>query len=312
MEVKLYQPGDENQILELFKECFGKSMTLEYWNWRFNKNPFDSKKFISLMWENDLLVGHYAVSSIDMIIDNQKHKTALSMTTMTHPKFGGRGVFKQLANHTYAQQIKNDHLMVWGFPNNSSHYGFKKNLEWNDISILGMMSLPIENFKASNSNFSFKKLNIFDKESTTLFNQTSKEVFIDKNIDYLNWRYLDNPFADYKVLVSTDNKVGIIYKKIKSFSITEKFEIDILEINFNNSIDALNIMLSAILREENGKILKFNLWDSIFSENQIILEKTGFRINSPINYLSARLFKNNDTAVNFKNWDISFGYSDIF
>ena len=107
--------------------------------------------------------------------------------------------------------------MVWGFPNNSSHYGFKKNLEWNDISILGMMSLPTKNFKASNNNLLLNKLSIFNQENTTIFNKTSKDVFIDKNIEYLNWRYLENPFADYKALVSTDNKVGIIYKKIKSF-----------------------------------------------------------------------------------------------
>ena len=93
-------------------------MSLDFWNWRFRENPFSDKEMISLMWDNDTLAGHYAVSPAAMIFDQQPALTALSMTTMTHPEYGGRGIFTQLANHLY-DEIYREHQvkMVWGFPN---------------------------------------------------------------------------------------------------------------------------------------------------------------------------------------------------
>ena len=83
MEIRPYSFKDEYAIIELFKICFNKNITYEYWDWRFNQNPFTNEKFIHLMWDGPLLVGHYAVSPIEMLIYGEKKMTALSMTTMT-------------------------------------------------------------------------------------------------------------------------------------------------------------------------------------------------------------------------------------
>lgn len=96
MEIRDYKPGDEKQILKLFEYSFGKKLPEEYWHWRFIDNP-QKQIMIKLMWDKEILAGHYAVSPIEMIVHGEKILTALSMTTMTHPDYIGKGIFTQLA-----------------------------------------------------------------------------------------------------------------------------------------------------------------------------------------------------------------------
>lgn len=311
MEIKSYKPGDEIKIIELFEQSFGKKMSLEYWKWRFLENPFTSNVFIDLMWDNDLLVGHYAVSPMEMILEDKKILTALSMTTMTHPQYAGKGIFSKLAENLYKRLTEEGYVMVWGFPNNNSHYGFNKNLNWKDIALQGMMSIKSDVIKQKIVDSEFEIVNNFDSINTVVFQNKDKVFGINKTPKYMNWRYFSNTSADYNVIVSKDKKAGIVYKKIKSFTNSSKFEIDIMEINFNNDINLLEDLILKVISAEND-VLQFNVWDSLFSNNQIPLEKIGFRIGAPVTYLGARLFSENKLITDYRNWDISFGYSDVF
>ena len=314
MELKSYQKGDEIQILELFEKSFGKKMSLAYWKWRFLENPFTEDIFIDLMWSNGILVGHYAVSPVEMIIERSLRKTALSMTTMTHPEYGGKGIFSRLAASIYKKLKDNKYEMVWGFPNNNSHYGFKKNLDWKDIGIHPMQSLPFE--LVLNKEFpspKYKLVNDFSDTLVDLLNISHSKVHINKTREFLKWRYIHNPAIDYKIIILEDEKAIVVYKIISSFSVSEKFEVDIMEINFDTDINKLKQLLLAIIENEaNHSITKFNLWNNLFSDHQILLEKVGFRFTTPLTYLSYRSFTGNDTPGYLSNWELSFGYSDVF
>lgn len=316
MEIKSYQKGDEKAILELFHLAFGKEMSIEYWNWRFANNPFSNELFIDLMWDGDKLVGHYAVSPIDMIINGETVRTALSMTTMTHPEYGGQGIFSQLAESLYGKLSANNYKMVWGFPNNNSHYGFNKNLSWSDIALQGMMSLKIKSLSrvinAEAKGKFISSLAEIERSFISHLNSSAKYVKINKTKEFLQWRYFDNPTADYKIIVSDDNRGIIIYKVIASFSDHTKSEIDIMDVAFDNDPTVLVNLLSSVNNFEQN-ILQFNLWDSLFSANQIILEKIGFRISPPLTYLGYRGLGSPDEEIgNYRNWDMGLSYSDVF
>ena len=76
MEVKDFQFGDEKDILSLFEITFGRFMRQDVWQWRFQNNPA-GRFCIKLMWENDKLVGHYAVSPFDVNIDSGLYQASL-------------------------------------------------------------------------------------------------------------------------------------------------------------------------------------------------------------------------------------------
>lgn len=313
MEIRGYQKGDETKILELFQLSFGKKMAEEYWEWRFSNNPFSEEYRIDLMWDGDQLVGHYAVSPIEMIVDKNVITTALSMTTMTHPNYGGKGIFSQLAESLYDKLSQDGFQMVWGFPNNNSHYGFNKNLNWKDIALQGMMSVEVKHFERSFiDNVAFDSVFKFTESESSILNATNKKIAINKTVNYLNWRYFQNPTATYKVLKLKEKNCIIVYKVITSFTDPNKNEIDVMDLNFNNDQLTLNELISSVLNNEEN-ILKINLWDSLFSDNQIALEKAGFRIGAPVTYLGSRNLQGSSVGEeNYKNWDISFSYSDVF
>jgi GNAT superfamily N-acetyltransferase len=313
MEIKSYKKGDETEILTLFKLAFGKEMSLGYWNWRFGNNPFCDQIYIELMWDGSKLIGHYAVSPIEMIIDNKILKTALSMTTMTHPEYGGKGIFSKLAKSLYDKLLDNGYHMVWGFPNNNSHYGFNKNLDWKDIAVQGIMSLKSEHFERHiNLNVSFKKISGFTNAIANDLKSSTKAVKINKTLAYLDWRYIQNPTADYQVIQLGETKGLVIYKTIQSFTDPLKLEVDILDFYYNGDLRQLNELFSAIALSEK-EIIQFNLWDSLFSKNQINLEKLGFRNGAPITYLGYRSLNYLEGIEDkYKNWEINLSYSDVF
>ena len=96
MEIRNYSSGDEQKILELFSLVFKKEMSLDYWKWRFLDNP-ERMTMIKLMWDGDLLAGHYALSPMRLLIGDDVVLSGLSMTTMIHPKYFGKGIFTKLA-----------------------------------------------------------------------------------------------------------------------------------------------------------------------------------------------------------------------
>lgn len=314
MEILEYKEGDKNKILELFNISFNKEMSSEYWDWRFKQNPFFQQPLIYLMWDKNKLIGHYAVSPVEMIIDGEKKLTALSMTTMTHPEYAGKGIFSKLASSLYkdlANKYKFD--MVWGFPNLNSHYGFIKNLGWNDITLIPMLSLHLKNHKLNNLDIIYDVKKNFDKyHSDLLISKTDNKVKINKTKEYLNWRYSSNPDFDYKIIEINQYNFAA-YKIIKSFENVEKYEIDILEFYCKEDINNLLLLINAIILEEQKAIIKVNLWNSIFSKEQIFLEKMRFQQSSPITYLSCLPFNENKNIISdYRNWEIDFGYSDVF
>lgn len=313
MEIKKYKSGDEIAILELFKLAFNKEMSLEYWNWRFKSNPFSNETLIHLMWEDDLLVGHYAVSPVEMIVNGEVKKTALSMTTMTHPDYNGRGIFTQLSTSLY-NELRDElkFTMVWGFPNNNSHYAFIKNLKWKNIATVPLLCLKTLNFNFIESEIYFTQHAKFTESLSQNLSSVNKDIKINKTSKFLNWRYIDNPSANYKIVSNKDESAIIVYKIIPSFSNTNKFEIDIMEVQFNNNPNLLKELISYIIKLEN-EIEKINLWISIFSDDYLHFKKLGFVSHMPITYLGNLNFTSENECLNeYEKWDINFGYSDVF
>ena len=84
MEIRNYKGGDELKIVELFEKVFNQKLSLDQWNWRFAQNPVDNH-LISLMWDTDKLVGHYAVSPILLDVNGENCLTVHSLAY--HDKF---------------------------------------------------------------------------------------------------------------------------------------------------------------------------------------------------------------------------------
>lgn len=75
---------------------------------------------------NGEMVAHYACIPVKMLIKGNIVKGVLSMATVTHPNYRGRGLFKRLAKMTYDYARDNGYEFVIGVANANSFPGFMK------------------------------------------------------------------------------------------------------------------------------------------------------------------------------------------
>lgn len=116
-------------IEELFFNCFGQREIDKVWDWAYLDNP-NGDPIVSLCYEEDRLVGHYAIVPMPLSTDQTQKKSYISMTTMvaeSHRKFG---LFTQLAQENYRNAESAGVDFVFGFPNSQSTPGFRNRLNW--------------------------------------------------------------------------------------------------------------------------------------------------------------------------------------
>jgi acyl dehydratase len=119
----------KENILELFKRCFNSEMDEILWQWAYIDNP-NGEPIVSLYFEKDVLIGHYAVIPVSLTHQQRTIKAVLSMTTMVDAKYRKYGVFVDQANIVYKKAASLGYKLVYGFPNKNSSPGFKKRLGW--------------------------------------------------------------------------------------------------------------------------------------------------------------------------------------
>ncbi len=314
MEITDYKEGDEGKIIELYKVVFKREWSYERWLWRFEKNPA-GKHLIKLMWSDGKLVGHYAVSPQKMRIDQKEQLTALSLTTMTHPDYGGRGICGQLSDSLYAY-LENDLGVkaIWGFPNNNSHYGFVKNLGWTDVGILHTLSIPADRIRSASTQH-LRAVPSFAPSDADVLSDASwhHRVAVFRDLGYLTWRYQDKPAANYRIFEFGEPGHGVMVTKLYPSAVSrDMYDINILEIALVDKGD-LKEFIGEVVAAYSEKIDKVTIWQNLWHNDHLMLEKSGFIPSPPQTYLGVRSHEPIDTTVgNIRNWYYSFGDSDVY
>lgn len=319
MEIKPYQPGDEQAIIELFGQSFGKPMTTDFWQWRYAQNPFTSTPMINLMWDGNILAGHYAVFPVELVIGDRTALSALSMTTMTHPDYAGKGIFTTLAEDLYHRIHTQHHVeAVWGFPNLNSHYGFIKNLAWHDVTALYTLRLKKQKL-ADVKPAAYKTGAYFTEAHANSIHQNRKAaIAVNKTAAYLNWRYTQNPVNQYHIieLAETDELQFVVCKVFHSFEVQGALEIDILEHGYSGDPKTVSAMIGAITafaKNEGLDIHAINTWMSVHDPRHLQLEKNRFAPDAPITFMGCRpLHHHLQDLTRFSAWDITMGDSDVY
>lgn len=131
--IRDYEIGDETAIVEIFERVFKKTMgpseSVEHWRWEYADNPVGPMT-IKLIWDDERLVGQYAVSPRKIWSCGQERLAALSLDTMTDPDYGRQGIFSGSAEGCYETMTQRNFSFVYGFPNANSIGGFERRLAW--------------------------------------------------------------------------------------------------------------------------------------------------------------------------------------
>jgi len=318
---KNYKEGDEIQILNLFEKVFGKKMALGFWKWRFIENPF-GPGIIKLLFENDLLIGHYAVIPMVVQVKNGPVQTVFSMTTMTHPDYQGQGIFSYLAGEMYREVEEKGFGLVYGFPNKNSHYGFVNKLDWKDLGRIIFFYKELKNdFLASiPQDNNVCEVKNFDNAVDLLWDRIKKNycVIVPRTKDFLNWRFIKNPETNYKIYsVKNKEKMSgyVVLKLYKRENEEIGHIVDILGENDSTVEKLLQVSYNYFFE---NNIKKISCWMQDSYSPGALMTKEGF-IRNDFNletYFGVKILneKNNSLkeAECFNNWYLTMGDSDVF
>lgn len=329
MEHRDYREGDEYKILQLFSRVFyrereieKRKMSLKYWKWRFIENPF-GRGIIKLLFDDNKLIGHYAVIPMEIKVMDKVVETVFSMTTMTHPNYRGRGIFPFLAEETYREAVRGGFKFVYGFPNQNSYKPITKKLNWKGFGNMDVWQKKMNSECASGytENGDIKKLDKFDNSISYLWEKVrqSYSVAVPRTKVFLNWRFVQNPEVDYVKYIYVDSKGGvsgyIVFKIYRSGIEIKGNIVDLLSIPDKKVVRGL---LGCVYRgfTEQG-ITDISCWCPKNCFYADILREEGFSVaKMERTFSGVRIFDKNDKSLNvvenMSNWHLTMGDSDVF
>lgn len=308
--------ADEKMFIEnmeefgkLYQTCFSQSMSAEEVQWRYIQNPHkDILACFAL--DEGRIIANYSVSPVELINNGKIIKAGLSLNTMTHPDYVGRGLFVKLASAVYSEMERSGYKLVFGFPNYISNRTFVNKLGWKDIAEIPMMELDLS--KISDSLDDSNEI-IEDSQyncNYDLCNIKSNKIMVRKTQEYMIWKYKNNPTNVYKnyVLLDENNNVRsrIVMKEYKN-------RLNIVDYYMENVNDAEKMFLFAIYHAKKlGKDL-ITLWSVLGSAEHLVLEKLGFRNSVPVTYFGANVFTGSGLDYyEYKNWEINLSDDNVF
>ncbi len=310
-----YSPKFKPLILDLFKKTFHKKLSQEFWNWRFDNNPFGQPMIKNAIYDSTV-VAHYLLHPVELNYGKNKIKSLFSMMTMTDPQFSGRGIMTQLANQVYKLGADMGYDLVFGFANNISKKMFTQNLGFKELSTMNEISCDISNLPKLNSNYDCFQITKFDNSISKLYSKCkiNNQIHIPRIMEYLNWRFIQHPEISYQCfsILKDENIVG--YFVLKKFNDTKTHIVDFLTLNDDPKIFETIINESKKFSEKN-KLSKITLWINPNLNFSKYLKSINFSKEFTSSYFLVKQLSNKINSKifhNFNNWYITMSDSDVF
>jgi len=315
-----YQGGEEYQILTLYKEVNEREMTLAHWTWKFAKNPFGNA-VIKLMFNDDMLIGHYAVMPMDVQIRSKLVKAVLSVNTMTHPDYRGHGIFPYLGEETYRDCEQKGFKFVYGFPNRNIYRSRVEKLEWKGFGKMTALhkELGVQASGELGRRDSIYPIEKFDERINSLWNKIKDNygVIVARTQEFLNWRFAEHPTVKYAKFIFQDGSKQILgYLVLKTYANGDEVKGHIVDMLCINEKDIVKNFLGYAYNYfvERG-IKKLSCWAPEGSFYAQVLKQEGFIRKEFEAYFGVRTFNREDKLVrnveHIANWHLTMGDLDV-
>lgn len=125
------------RVKELLLTVWPKAIfySLEYLDWLYRLNPAGKAETINV-WAGDSIVAHYAAIPIVANLFGYEERGLLSLNSVVHPDYQGRGYFKSLALKTYEEAKLRNASFVFGVANAKSTLLCQRQLKFQKVSPL--------------------------------------------------------------------------------------------------------------------------------------------------------------------------------
>ncbi|MGY5851066.1 GNAT family N-acetyltransferase [Salegentibacter sp. F14] len=223
MKIREATHDDIPQILRVLKASLGEissKKTEEVWRYKHIANPF-GESLVLVAEEEGEIIGVRAFMRWQWQKGEQVYSAFRAVDTATHPDHQGKGIFKKLT--LKALEIgkeRGDHF-VFNTPNAQSKPGYLK-MGWEEVNKLKIQLRPLNLLQLKKKEFDYGisgNENIVKGLLSSYFNELKavNRLFTPKDMDYLKWRYLNNPLQNYLVIFGKEYFIAGYVKERKRF-----------------------------------------------------------------------------------------------
>jgi len=215
--VRDYRPGDGPGVLDLLNEVFAEGdenytpRTLAQWQWVYEQNPAGNEIVIGEDPEGRV-VGHYACIPYRVLVAGQERTCGQGVDSMVRAEYRRglktQGLFVRVANRYFERYgIPEHHAYGYGFPNQKAYRIGVRILKYRPVHA-PVVTLGRNLFDKTQDNEvgvgadesgSVVALDRCDERVDRLWSRISPDVGMGtiRDARFLNWRFLDCPFAPY-------------------------------------------------------------------------------------------------------------------
>jgi len=203
--VRPYQSGDEEEITALFREVFGKEITLDQWTWKYSL-PGDGKIFSKIAEDAfHTIIGYAGAIPLRGIYRGRPLQFFQIADVMVHSKargsLGRKNVFEVMIKELFEGIGKEfPDVFCYGFPGQRPFLLGKRIGVYDEIEIAAdFLMHPKLSFL---NPCRIGTLPWDDSRLDTLWSFLSGilPLSLVRDREYLNWRYASNPFHSYQLL----------------------------------------------------------------------------------------------------------------
>lgn len=216
--IRPYRPGDEVQILDLFRRVFGVERSLEHWRWKFEGNP--SGQYIRLAeTPSEELVGQYAGLPVRMVWGEHTLVLTQIIDVMVDPHFRRGlkrpGLFAAIANRYIADYGGPGKVAGgYGFPSPEALRIGRLVAGYTPLHPVVALVKDLDSGRdpGKKGAWLYRVEEVFcaGDELDLLWQrcQPTLSVAIVRDARYINWRYVDCPDVSYRLLTARQRLTG--------------------------------------------------------------------------------------------------------
>lgn len=230
MQIREATENDIPEILKVLRASLGETSskkTEEVWRYKHIENPF-GKSLVLIAEENQELIGVRAFMRWKWQKGDKVYSAFRAVDTATHPDHQGKGIFKKLTLKALEIGEENGDHFVFNTPNTQSKPGYIK-MGWSEVDKLRIQLRPLNLIKGRNNKLKYSvvgKAKDIEKLVNAFFEKERKSnrLFTPKHLEFLIWRYINNPLQSYTVIFDKEYFIaGYVKKrgKLKEFRISD-------------------------------------------------------------------------------------------
>ena len=305
-----------NKYLELFELCFGKRPNIDasLFRWLNNKYPYcKNLNFAFVENATGKIIAAYGLQPGDAFVEGVIKKYALCTNVMSHPDYGGKGLFVAIGKEALDYALKLGISFCFGVPNEKAVSGHLK-VGWNVVNDILFYERDFstgEKFTSVADITSDLFLEMTDADLFSFYNDKYDFYFM-RTSSWAHWRCA-KPHSKYSnFAINNGSDKGFVVLKEYYDGAKDIKKLHIVDFGYNNSQCLGKLINHCCWFAQQNKFDLLNLWHYSFNEMETkLLQEKGIHLTEQKNpIIIHKLGK--DMDIPKSNWHVTLFDNDVY